>query len=135
MVWDWEISRTLAWTVAVGFSLGMFVVAELEVRRARRLLARSQEDLGISRRGQAAAEHDCVAMRDAALLHGEKVREGLSREISLALDTLVARKALTEREKSVLMAVAYHAAPLEQDGRLLSDRILSQLAFEDAISK
>ncbi len=67
--------------------------------------------------------------------YGETVREGFSKEVSLALDTLIAANALTEREKSIILAIAYHADPLEKDGRLLSGRILSQLAFEDAIAR
>jgi len=72
---------------------------------------------------------------ERSLNRSETVREGFSKEVSLALDTLIAADALTEREKSILLAVAYHAAPLEKDGRLLSSRILSQLAFEDALAR
>ena len=79
---DWETIRTICWGSAAAISLGMFIAAELELRRVRRKLAKSESDLGISRQDQAAVRQHCNDMKDAALLHGDKVREGLSKEIS-----------------------------------------------------
>ncbi len=132
---SWETIRTICWGSAAAISLGMFIAAELELRRVRRKLAKSESDLGISRQDQAAVRQHCNDMKDAALLHGDKVREGISKEIGHAIDTLDACKALTDRERDILMAVSYHYSPVEPELKLLSGRILEQLTIQELVGR
>ncbi len=131
MNWDWELIRTLCWIFSVSLPIGMLVWSEIEnrhLKKSRDIWKQYSDEVY-----ELSMQHSQEAY-ERSIAFSQTVREGLSKEVSLALDTLIAADALTEREKSVMLAIAYHAAPIEKDGRLLSSRILSQLAFEDAIA-